>query len=129
MGHVVILGLSKRTHGNANGMGYADITTKGLFDSIDFASTYTNAITARYLFGVKIPLTANSDKEAISLALNITKKRASDVRLVRIKNTLKLSEIIVSETIYTEIKDKEFFKIDRRNVFRKMRFNKNGKLI
>jgi len=126
---VVILGLSKRTHGNANGMGYADIITKELLDSIDFTSTYTNAIAAGYLFGVKVPLTANSDKEAISLALNITKKRASDVRLVRIKNTLKLSEIIVSETIYKEIKDKEFFKIDRRNVFRKMKFNKNGKLI
>jgi len=126
---VVILRLSKRTHGNANGMGYADIITKELLDSIDFTSTYTNAIAAGYLFGVKVPLTANSDKEAIGLALNIIKKRASDVRLVRIKNTLKLSEIIVSETIYKEIKDKEFFKIDRRNVFRKMRFNKNGKLI
>jgi hypothetical protein len=126
---VVILGLSKRTHGNANGMGYADIITKELFDSIDFTSTYINAITARDLFGVKVPLTANSDKEAIGLALNIIKKRASDVRLVRIKNTLKLSEILVSETIYKEIKDKDFFKIDRRNVFRKMKFNKNGKLI
>jgi hypothetical protein len=126
---VVILGLSKRTHGNANGMGYADIITKELLDSIDFTSTYTNAIAAGYLFGVKVPLTANSDKEAIGLALNIIKKRASDVRLVRIKNTLKLSEIIVSETIYKEIKDKEFFKIDRRNVFKKLRFNKNGQLI
>jgi len=126
---VVILGLSKKTHGNANGMGYVDIITKELLDSIDFTSTYTNAITAGELFAVKVPLTANSDKEAIGLALNIIKKRASDVRLVRIKNTSKLDEIIVSESIYKEIKNKEFFKINRRNVFRKMRFKKNGKLI
>ena len=126
---VVILGLSKRTHGNAYGMGYADIVTKELFDGVDFTSTYTNAITAGELFAVKVPLTANSDKEAIGLALNIIQKRASDVRLVRIKNSLKLSEIIVSETIYNEIKNKEFFKINRGNVFREMRFKKNGKLI
>ena len=126
---VVILGLSKRTHGNAYGMGYADIVTKELFDGVDFTSTYTNAITAGELFAVKVPLTANSDKEAIGLALNIIQKRASDVRLVRIKNSLKLSEIIVSETIYNEIKNKEFFKINRRNVFREVRFKKNGKLI
>ena len=110
-------------------MGYADIITKELLDSIDFTSTYTNAIAAEYLFAVKVPLTANSYKEAIGLALNIIKKRASDVRLVIIKNTLKLSEIIVSETIYKEIKGKKFFKISRRNVLEKMRFNKNGKLI
>jgi hypothetical protein len=110
-------------------MGYADIITKELLDSIDFTSTDTNAIAARYLFAGKAPLTANSDKEAIGLTLNIIKKRASDIRLVRIKNTLKLDEIIVSESIYKETKDKEFFKINRRNVFRKMRFKKNGKLI
>jgi len=100
-----------------------------LFDNIDFTSTYTNAITAGYLVGVRILLTANFDKETIGLALNITKKSASDVRLIRIKNTLKLNEIIVSDTIYKEIKDKEFFKIDKRNVFRKMRFYNDGKLI
>ena len=110
-------------------MGYADIITKGLFDSIDFTSTYTNAITARYLFAVKVPLTANSDKEAIGLALNLIKKRASDVRLVRIKNTLKLSEIIVSEAIFKEIKDKkDFFEIEG-NVIEKIRFDENGRLI
>jgi len=46
-----------------------------LLDSIDFNSTYTNAITAGSLFGVKVPLTANFDKEAIGLALNIIKKK------------------------------------------------------
>ena len=71
---------------------------------------------------------ANSDKEAIGLALSIIKKSAFDVKLVRIKNTLRLSEIIISEAIFKEIKNKEFFEIGR-DVFRKMRFDKNGRLI
>jgi len=110
-------------------MGYSDIITKELSDSIDFTSTYTNAITAGDLFGVKVPLIANSDKEAIGLALSIIKKSASDVRLVRIKNTLKLGEIILSEAIFKEIKDKkEFFEIEG-NIIEKMRFDENGRLI
>ena len=125
---VVVLRLSKRTHGNANGMGYADIITKELSDSIDFVSTYTNAITAGDLFGVKVPLIANSDKEAIGLALNIVKKSASNIRLVRIKNTLKLDEIIVSESIFKEIKDEECFKINK-DMLKKIIFDKDGRLI
>ncbi|MBA7498421.1 hypothetical protein ES704_01158 [subsurface metagenome] len=126
---VVVSRLSKRTHGNANGMGYADIITKELSDSIDFVSTYTNSITAGDLFGVKVPLIANSDKEAIGLALSIIKKSASNIELVRIKNTLRLDEIIVSEAILKEIKDKkEFFEIGG-NVIEKMRFDENGRLI
>lgn len=125
---IVVLKLSKRTHGNAIGMGYADIITKELFDSIDFKPTYTNSITTGDLFEVKIPLIANSDKEAIGLSLNIIKKNASNVRLVRIKNTLKLDEIIISEAIFKEIENKEFFKIGR-NIVRKMRFDEDGRLI
>ena len=95
---------------------------------IVFKPTYTNSITTGDLFEVKIPLIANSDKEAIGLSLNIIKKNASNVRLVRIKNTLKLDEIIISEAIFKEIENKEFFKIGR-NIVRKMRFDEDGRLI
>lgn len=125
---VVILRLSKKTNGNANGVGYGDIITKELFDSIDFTPTYTNAITAGDFFVPKIPLIANSDKEAIGLALSIIRKNASNVKLVRIKNTLKLDEIIVSESIFKEIKDEECFKIDK-DTLKKIIFDKNGRLI
>jgi len=128
---VIALQLTKKTHGNANGVGSADIITRELFGDINFDSTYTNAVTGGDLIGVKIPLIANSDKEAISLALInpcIRKKSASDIKLVRIKNTSRLSKIIVSEAIFREIKDKEFFEIDKA-VFEKMRFDKNDRLI
>ena len=126
---VVILRLSKKTNGNANGVGYGDIITKELFDSIDFVPTYTNSITAGDLFGVKVPLIANSNKEAIGLALSIIKKNASNIKLVRIKNTLRLDEIIVSEAIFKEIKDKNEFFETKGNVIEKMRFDENGRLI
>lgn len=49
--------------------------------------------------------------------------------MVRIKNTLRLSEIIISEAIFKEIKDKkEFFEIEG-NVLEKMKFDENGRLI
>ena len=129
---VVALRLTKKSHGNANGVGSADIITKELFDNINFNSTYTNAVTGGDLIGVKIPLIANSDKEAFDVALInpcIGKKSTSDIKLVRIKNTSKLSKIIVSKAIFREIKYKEFFEIDKKAVFEKIRFDENGKLI
>ena len=48
---VVVLGLTPETHGNANGIGLADLTTRRLVDSIDYKSTYTNVITTRLWAG------------------------------------------------------------------------------
>jgi len=39
--HRSSLGLTPETHGNANGIGLADLTTRRLVDSIDYKSTYT----------------------------------------------------------------------------------------
>ena len=48
---VAVLGLTPETHGNANGIGLADLTTRRLVDSIDYKSTYTNVITTRLWAG------------------------------------------------------------------------------
>jgi hypothetical protein len=40
--------LTPETHGNAVGMGLADIITRRLFDKIDFAATYENAATSTF---------------------------------------------------------------------------------
>ena len=36
---IVVLSLSKKTKGNANGMGLADVITRRLFEEIDYPST------------------------------------------------------------------------------------------
>jgi hypothetical protein len=97
---VVVLGLTLEAHGNATGIGLADLTTRRLVDSIDYKSTYTNVITTRLWAGGRLPLIMDTDREAIELAVGDTP--ADQLRVVRIKNTLHLEELEVSEALLSD---------------------------
>jgi hypothetical protein len=102
MGHpavsaIVVLGLTPETHGNANGVGLADITTRRLVDSIDYKATYTNVLTTRLWSAGRLPVIMETDREAIEVAVGETPPE--QVRLVRIKNTLHLEELEISEAL------------------------------
>ncbi len=107
MGHpavsaIVVLGLTPETHGNANGVGLADITTRQLVDSIDYKATYTNVLTTRLWSAGRLPVIMETDREAIQAAMGETPP--DQVRLVRIKNTLHLEELDISEALVPEAK-------------------------
>lgn len=102
---MVVLDLTKPSHGNAIGISIADIITKRLYDKIDFAATYKNVITCGYLDRAKIPVVLQTDKEAIEVALKtIFTLPGTEPRVILIRNTLKLDEIFVSENIWKKIK-------------------------
>jgi len=90
--------------GNATGIGLADLTTKRLVDKIDRLSTYMNCITGISLEKAAIPMHFETDRECIQVALGsvgLIPPRKS--RIVRIKNTLQLDEVEVSEIYGGEI--------------------------
>lgn len=102
---IVVLSLTPETHGNATGIGSADVTTMRVFRELDPASTYANVITSRYLDGGAIPMVMNTDREAIALAVKtVVRRKPEDCRIVRIRNTLHLSEIEVSEPMLDEVR-------------------------
>jgi uncharacterized protein (DUF362 family) len=100
---LAVLGLSDASHGNANGIGLADLATRRLVDRIDRAATYVNALTSRVPPAVRIPLTLDTDREAIAAAVKTCGATdLSRVRLVRIPNTLHLGELWISEALVPE---------------------------
>ena len=97
---IVVLDLTDMTHGNATGLGVADIITKRLLDRIDLSITYANVIASAYLDGGYIPIVMPTEKDAISLAVKTTPRvKPMDSRIVRIRDTLHLSEIEVSDAL------------------------------
>ena len=104
---ICVRDLTKDTHGNANGVGYSDMITKRLFDSIDFKVMHTNMLTAVMLGNGKMPVIGVSDevmiKTSLYVAWQINPERA---RIVRIKNTLALGDIQVSKAIAESLDDK-----------------------
>ena len=102
---VVVLDLSPETHGNGIGLGYSSATTKRVFDQLDLASMYPNAITCTVLGGVRIPIVMESDKEAIQVCIKSCNEiDKTNPRVVRIPNSLHLEHIMLSESYYEEAK-------------------------
>jgi len=97
---IAVLGLSKHTHGNFIGLGLADVTTKRAYESIDFAETYPNSITSVIFSSCKIPMVMRSDEYAIKVAIkSCIDIEREQVRIVIIKNTMDVAEILVSASL------------------------------
>ena len=91
--------LTDSSKGNATGIGLADITTQRLVDKIDYVATYKNCITGISPEKAAVPMHFGSDREAIEVALGcIGPIPAVKSKIVRIKNTLRLDSVEVSET-------------------------------
>ncbi|HXU88026.1 MAG TPA: [Fe-S]-binding protein [Methylomirabilota bacterium] len=101
---IVTLDLTEESYGNAVGIGNADFTTRRLVDKIDMKPTLINAITACAPGGAKVPATFDTDREAVETALSCIGLTSPDkARVIRIKNTLMLGQIDVSEAYAAEI--------------------------
>ncbi len=104
---IMVADLTEKTHGNAIGLGLADFTTKKLFDKINFEATYQNVVTSTFVLRGKIPVIAEDSRTAIEWALKTCGPiEIEDARIIRIKNTLSLSELYVSKSVLEEIRDR-----------------------
>jgi hypothetical protein len=102
---IVVLGLTRETMGNATGVGSADVITMRLYRDLDVPSTYANIITSCNLDGAAIPMIMNTDHDAIALAVKtVVRMKPQDCRIVRIRNTLQLAEIQVSEPLLAQVR-------------------------
>jgi hypothetical protein len=101
---IAALDLTEESYGNATGIGNADFTTRRLVDKIDMKPTLINCITACAPNGAKIPATYDTDRDAIETALScIGLTPPEKARVIRIKNTLMLGEIEVSEAFAADL--------------------------
>jgi hypothetical protein len=107
VGAMMVCDLTAGTHGNAIGVGLADVITRRLFAKINFAATYGNVITSSFLERGKVPVVAETDREAFDMALrscgHVPEGRE---RIVRILDTLHLEEVYVSSAILGELSDR-----------------------
>ena len=99
----VVLGLTEKTHGNANGIGMADMTTKAVMNEIKWEKGYANALTSTVTDVVKLPMFLDTQELAVKAAIKTCNAfDLNKVRIVRIKNTLEIGEIWISESMMEE---------------------------
>ncbi len=124
---VAVLDLSPETHGNGIGLGYSSATTKRVFDKLDLASMYPNAITCTVLGGVRIPIVMESDKETIQVCIKSCNEiDKNNPRVVRIANSLHLEHIMLSESYWEEAKSNPDMEIESEPAY--LPFDEDGNL-
>ncbi len=102
---IVILNLTPETHGNAMGIGFADFTTRRVFDQIDHHALMMNAITAEAIAAGKIPLIRENDEDAIAWAIRSALRGVErEPRIARIHSTLHLDTLAVSPALLDEVR-------------------------
>jgi hypothetical protein len=101
--HVIVLDLTDASHGNAIGIGLADLTTERVVAKIDRQATYINGITSGFFERGKIPITVPSDRDAVETALTrLPPRRQHAPRVARILDTLHLDRFEASPALLAE---------------------------
>ena len=102
---VVALGLTDRTHGNAAGLGLADIVTRRLMEQTDLAVTCTNHRTSQEggAWRGGIPIVLEDAESAVRAAIGMCGRGdRTAVRVVRIRNTEAVHLLQVSAPLLDE---------------------------
>jgi hypothetical protein len=103
IGRMVVRGLTPATEGNASGIGFADVALRRAVDAIDPRSTYLNSITAKDVEGAKVPLTVDTDEDALAIALAACLRvDPPTARIVRVRSTRHLERLWISEPALAE---------------------------
>ena len=96
--------MSEKSHGNARGVGLADLMTRRLFEKLDSGAINANLLMSTFLERAKIPMVVENDREALSAAVRCNWGVPSgETRFVRIPNTLHLEHLYVSENLVDEV--------------------------
>jgi hypothetical protein len=101
---IVVCDLTPNTYGNATGIGNANFTTRRLADKVDWNATYLNCLTACAPDGARLPPVLDTARDAVAVALScLGLDRPEQARVLRIRNTLRLAEVDVSEAFLAEV--------------------------
>jgi hypothetical protein len=101
--HIAVLDLTPQTHGNASGIGLAELMSLRVLQKIDLPSTYANCMTASHLAGAMLPAVLENDRACIQTAVKTAIRWTPDtLKLAIIRNTLDIGDLWISEGLLEE---------------------------
>lgn len=107
IGALVVLSLTPESHGNAAGIGLADIAPRRLLEHVDLADLYCNALTAgrNGLGRAKLPVTVPTDRDAVTAAMATCGRADDDLGVVWIEDTLRPERALVSAPVWRALRE------------------------
>ena len=105
---IYVRGLTPQTHGNAIGVGLADAVHVRLTEAMDAESTFVNVRTSLTLHNAKMPMHFPNDRAALAGLLDsLALPDPAQARVMRIRNTLDLAQLELSEAFAAEVATRE----------------------
>ena len=106
---IIILGdLTPASHGNAVGLGLADIMVRRAYEKIDWQATYENLYTSSFLYRGRTPVVVDTDLDALRYAMRGSNViDPAQIQIIRVQDTLHLSELLVSPAVLHKISGQE----------------------
>lgn len=101
---IIVRDLTDETEGNAVGIGMADVVLRRATERMDAVKTYMNCITAKTPEGARVPMTVDTDRQALDMAIACCLKvQAATARIVRMLDTKHLEWFYASEPLLAEL--------------------------
>jgi hypothetical protein len=105
-------GLTETTHGNAMGVGSADVVHQEVAADLDAPTTLINALTASTIRGVKLPPVVETDRAGLTATLStIGVVNPETVRLIRAPDTMHLHRLYASTALVEEARDRDDLRV------------------
>jgi lactate racemase-like protein len=125
---IFVRDLSELTYNSAVGIGMADIATDRLVNRIDWAPTRVNSLTASTPAAIRTPIHYPTDRECLeAIAPTVGKFDVRQVTIGWIRNTLELSELVMSENLRPSIESNSMLEIV--SAARHIEFDASGNLV
>ena len=101
---LAVLGLTEQSHGNAVGIGMADLTSRKLTDAIDPVPTHANVLTSMAVSMAKVPVTLPNDRECYAMGLDLASRSSSEpLRVARIASTMEIEAFWLSDAALPDL--------------------------
>jgi hypothetical protein len=105
---ILVRDLTPETHGNAAGIGMAEYCHQRIVDQMNVEATVINCMTGNAPSGAAIPVHFATDRECLEKALEtVGFVEPKNARVLRVRDTLHLGELLVSEAFETEMQGRD----------------------
>jgi hypothetical protein len=105
--NIYVRGLTPESHGNAVGVGLAEVVRSQIIKDMDSHAMYTNALSAMTPATVRVPMHFDTDAECLKAVLRVAGADAEKARIVRVRNTLAVDRFVASEAYAAEVAERD----------------------
>ena len=105
--NIYVRGLTPESHGNAVGVGLAEVVRSQIIKDMDSHAMYTNALSAMTAATVRVPMHFDTDAECLKAVLRVAGADADKARIVRVRNTLAVDRFVASEAYAAEVAERD----------------------